>query len=450
MGIPQVTSRRRGFIIILASIMSVVALAAGVWGAYGRYFQKSIRDPAQAAPGIKPLAHNSQSKSERLPNGTPALTYSAHGVIDSSGYWLVGATLPPWEPQASLEQIGETWKHAGQKLLATLPEIVEGARKRGDMSRVGNLLLVKAFSFNYEGEPHRGYEALQEARSVVESDDKAAHELLYTIIYLQGITALRCGETDNCIMCRGESSCILPISPAAVHQKPEGSRLAIRHFTEYLQQFPDDLGVRWLLNLAHMTLGEYPDKVDPRYRLSLDRYQNSEFDIGKFRDIGHLVGVDRFNQAGGAIMEDFDNDGLLDIMVSSFDPTQGMAYFQNKGDGTFADRSKEAGVTSQLGGMVCYQTDYDNDGRMDVYIVRGAWLTHPVRPTLLRNEVPVFFPTSPGRRGSWTPSIPTARPGPTMTTTASSTSSLAVSGSPTACFTIGAMAHSKRLPPKPA
>ncbi len=45
-------------------------------------------------------------------------------------------------------------------------------------------------------------------------------ENLYTIIYFQGITALRRGETENCVMCRGESSCILPISAAAVHTDP--------------------------------------------------------------------------------------------------------------------------------------------------------------------------------------------------------------------------------------
>ena len=134
-----------------------------------------------------------------------------------------------------------------------------------------------------------------------------------------------------------------------------------------------------------------PNKVDPRFLVSLERFRNSEFDIGKFRDVGHQVGVDRFNQAGGAIMEDFDNDGLLDIVVSSFDATQSMAYFRNKGDGTFADRSQEAGVTGELGGMVCYQTDYDNDGLMDIYIPRGAWLMHPVRPTLLRNQGGAVF-----------------------------------------------------------
>jgi hypothetical protein len=126
--------------------------------------------------------------------------------------------------------------------------------------------------------------------------------------------------------------------------------------------------------------------VDPKFLISLDRYTQSEFDIGKFRDVGHLLGVNHFNQAGGSIMEDFDNDGLLDIAVTSFDPTQSMAYFRNNGDGTFEDRSKEAGVTEQLGGLVCYQTDYNNDGRMDVFIPRGAWLHLGIRPSLLRNE----------------------------------------------------------------
>ena len=197
---------------------------------------------------------------------------------------------------------------------------------------------------------------------------------------------MRRGENENCLDCRGESSCILPIAPAAVHTIPAGSRLAIRHFSEYLEAFPDDLEVRWLLNLAHMTLGEHPDKVDPRFLITLDRWRQSEFDIGKFRDIGHLVGVNRLNQAGGAIMEDFDNDGLLDLAASSMDPTEHLALYRNRGDGTFEDRSAAAGVTGQLGGLYCVQTDYNNDGYMDVYIPRAAWIPYAIRPSLLRND----------------------------------------------------------------
>jgi hypothetical protein len=171
-----------------------------------------------------------------------------------------------------------------------------------------------------------------------------------------------------------------------VHTNPEGSRLAIGHFTEYLDQFPDDLGVKWLLNLAHMTLGEHPHGVDPRYLIRLDRFIKSEFDIGKFRDIGNVVGVNRLNQGGGAIMEDFDNDGLLDIAATTVDATAPMAFYRNNGKGAFEDRTEAAGLSDQLGGLYCVQTDYNNDSCMDIFIVRGAWIPYPVRFTLLRNN----------------------------------------------------------------
>ena len=123
--------------------------------------------------------------------------------------------------------------------------------------------------------------------------------------------------------------------------------------------------------------------MDPRYLLDLDGFFHSGVDIGKFRDVGHLLGINRFNQAGGGIMDDFDGDGLLDIVVTTMDPAGSMAIYHNKGDGTFEDRSEAAGVTDQLGGLVCYQTDYNNDGRLDVFIPRGAWLPHAGTPIAL-------------------------------------------------------------------
>jgi hypothetical protein len=178
------------------------------------------------------------------------------------------------------------------------------------------------------------------------------------------------------------------LSPTAVHRNPTGSRRAVEHFRAYLQQFPDDLGVKYLLNLAHMTLGEYPAGVDPRHLLRLDAFCRSEYDVGAFRDVSHRVGLYRLNQSGGAIMDDFDNDGLLDLVVTSWAPDEPMAFYRNKGDGTFEDRTKAAGLEGQMGGLYCVQTDYNNDGRLDVFIPRGNWLpAHlPQRPSLLRNN----------------------------------------------------------------
>ncbi len=47
-------------------------------------------------------------------------------------------------------------------------------------------------------------------------------------------------------------------SARGLPRQPAGSREAIQQFTAYLEHEPGDLRVRWLLNLAYMTLGEYP------------------------------------------------------------------------------------------------------------------------------------------------------------------------------------------------
>ena len=85
-------------------------------------------------------------------------------------------------------------------------------------------------------------------------------------------------------------------------------------------------------------------------------------------------------------MDDFDGDGRLDLAVTCNDITQSMSYYHNAGDGRFEDRSESAGVANQLGGLVCYQADYNNDGHLDIFIPRGAWVPHAVRPTLLAEQ----------------------------------------------------------------
>jgi hypothetical protein len=205
------------------------------------------------------------------------------------------------------------------------------------------------------------------------------------LAFLQGITALRRGETENCVECQCASSCIVPLGPEAFHRKREGSLDAVRFFTEYLQFRPDDLGARWLLNLACMTLGDYPDRVPSHYLIPPEALQSKET-IGRFRNVAPALGLDRLEQAGGIIMDDFDNDGLLDIIDTSWDPGVAMAFFKNKGDGTFEERGRAAGLAGQFGGLHCAQTDYNNDGWLDIYVCRGAWWGTPMRQSLLRNN----------------------------------------------------------------
>ncbi|MBI3862803.1 MAG: CRTAC1 family protein [Planctomycetia bacterium] len=356
------TAPRNRMLILAGVTAAVVVIAAGYW--------KSAASSARARRSAA-LASRQIAFEPRRP-------------LDTSGLKDIVQSLEPWPPNPSLEEIAAAWNRIGYRNVEAIDRrLAEGT---GDIRALLPALFRKATFLNYEGAPAQAYDVLAELRSKIESHEDMSRDWLYTVVFMQGVTALRRGENENCIHCRGESSCILPIAPAAVHINPAGSRLAIRHFTEYLEQFPDDLEVRWLLNLAYMTLGEHPDQVDPRFVLTLDHFRKSEFDIGRFRDVGHLVGVNRLNLSGGAIMDDFDNDGLLDIVITSIDPNMSMAVYRNSGDGRFDDATQAAGVAGQLGGLYCVQADYNNDGFLDVYIPRGAWLDLPMRPSLLENN----------------------------------------------------------------
>ncbi|MDB5386006.1 MAG: repeat protein [Planctomycetaceae bacterium] len=317
-----------------------------------------------------------------VPRGS--LVFEPRLNVDDSGYATVNPYIVPWERNATSEQIRDRFEDLGFRAVEQIDRHLNDDAT-STKQRIA-LLSSKAALLNSEGEAKSAYQVLEQVRNELATEADLARRGLYTIIFLQGVTALRRGENENCILCRGESSCILPITSAAVHLHPEGSRLAIHHFTEYLEQFPDDLEARWLLNLAHMTLGEHPAKVDPKYLVSLEHWKQNEFDIGKFRDIGHLVGVNSFNQAGGAIMDDMNNDGLLDVVTTTLDPTGSMNFYQNNGQGGFENRTQAAGISKQFGGLNCVQTDYNNDGYLDIFIIRGAWLTIPMRPSLLRNN----------------------------------------------------------------
>jgi hypothetical protein len=372
----RVAATRVALLSLLLTFVAAALLVVGLTGQGGTW-PGSTRGRTAAAPGAAGSGAGASGRAGDL---------KRRMILDVSGFSAILANPPAWKPEDSLQEIARAWDQPGMRLVPPFERELVSYRRAGDVSASVAILIVKATLWNAEGRPDRAYQELEAARAIAESDAAARSQWLNTIVYAQGVTSLRRGENDNCIDCRGEGSCILPIGPAAVHTRPAGSRLAIRHFTELLEAFPDDLEARWLLNLAHMTLGEHPAQVDPRYRIELDRFRDSEVDIGRFRDVGHLVGVNRFNQAGSGILEDFDGDGRLDLVVSSFDPTEPMAIYRNTGAGTFEERGAAAGVADQLGGMFCVQADYNNDGRMDIYVARGAWLPVAMRPSLLRNE----------------------------------------------------------------
>ncbi|AYB34731.1 CRTAC1 family protein [Chryseolinea soli] len=183
---------------------------------------------------------------------------------------------------------------------------------------------------------------------------------------------LRQGERSNCISNHAAESCILPVKDMGVHSDPEGSRKAIDIFTKLIALNPGDLESGWLLNLAYMTLGEYPQGVPPQYLIP-NLQGDTTVKVKPFQDIAGELKLDVKNMAGGSIVEDFDNDGYLDIMSSGWGTTEGMHYFKNNGNGSFTDRSDKIGLEGITGGLNIVQADYNNDGFKDVLVLRGAW-----------------------------------------------------------------------------
>jgi len=201
----------------------------------------------------------------------------------------------------------------------------------------------------------------------------------------------RMGETQNCTWNHNSDSCLFPIQGEGIHKQQLGATEAARLYTELLADphtNPDNVLVyRWLLNIAYMTLGQYPDRVPKAWLIPPSTFK-SDYDIGQFRDVAVTRGINEFGAAGGVILEDFDNDGHLDLMISHMGIGDQLEYFHNNGDGTFTRMTEQAGLKGVVGGLNIIQADYNNDGCIDVLVLRGAWLHDKGKwpPSLLRNN----------------------------------------------------------------
>ncbi len=208
------------------------------------------------------------------------------------------------------------------------------------------------------------------------------------VAFQLAVAHLRLGEAENCLAHRDPRSCILPIQGGGVHLDTASARLAIGYLTEVLGKRPDHLAARWLLNLAAMALGEYPAAVSGHWRIPPERFE-SEAEFPRFREVAGGRGLATVSLSGGVAADDFDNDGWLDIVVSDWSPNGQLRYFRNAGDGTFAERTRQAGLTGLLGGLNLLHADFDNDGDADLLVLRGAWLEGAGRAypnSLLRND----------------------------------------------------------------
>lgn len=221
--------------------------------------------------------------------------------------------------------------------------------------------------------------------------------------YTKGLVYLRYGEVENCIGMHNEESCIWPLSKAAQSVKQDGPKLAVEAYLACLKMEPENLSAMWLLNIAYMQLGAYPEGVPAEYLIPPSALK-SEYEVPRFKNVAIDLGVDNPNMCGGVILEDFNNDDLIDIFTCGWGLNERSFLLLNKGDGTYDDISKKAGIDKYPGGLMIQQTDYNNDGFLDVWISRGAWYSSfGILPSsLLRNNGDSTFTDVTREVGIWT------------------------------------------------
>jgi hypothetical protein len=379
----------------------------GIWASSPSELRAELRDALQGVETgqftqpvhipsgyaiLKIVIVPSSSKSN---NSDPARSFdlAASGTIRSapeiSGISEAEATILDYPKAASWSADPHTVCEIRNESLKSMVELASGALSPGHSEALKGNSPIDVMQAHYGLGEIYAYQgdmdaALQEFNT---SYDLAVSTVPSAVLQMEenlGVAYLHKSEMENDAFRAPGERCLLPLTQAASYRITKDSQKAIEYFEKYLEQKPNDLEVQWLLNLAYMTLGKYPAGVPQRFLIPPSAFESKE-NVGRFVDVANETGLKSFSTAGGVIVDDFENNGLLDVVTSGFASCGAMHYFHNNGDGTFTDQTAKSGLGDQVGGLNILQTDYNNDGCIDILVLRGGW-EWPQRKSLLRNN----------------------------------------------------------------
>jgi enediyne biosynthesis protein E4 len=123
-----------------------------------------------------------------------------------------------------------------------------------------------------------------------------------------------------------------------------------------------------------MPAGAEADKSEPRFANRLFRNKGD----GTFADVTEQAGLaNARGYAMGVAVGDYDNDGFADLYVTNYGAN---VLYHNRGDGTFEDVTSRAGLAAGGWSTSAGFFDYDGDGRLDLFVGRYVDFTYANNP----------------------------------------------------------------------
>jgi tetratricopeptide (TPR) repeat protein len=187
-----------------------------------------------------------------------------------------------------------------------------------------------------------------------------------------GRTLLKCGLYDEAARHLLQASSNPSVRALALHEAAvalsRAGKLesAARTGSDAMAADPGNERARSWLWLTAQKMGGYPAFVPAAHRMQM-RVGYDKPTV-QFEDIAAKIGMDKTSAARGIAVFDYNNDELLDVVITS--THGGCNLYRNNGDGTFTDVSVGSGLDSCLNSFAVIAGDYDNDGYEDLFITR--------------------------------------------------------------------------------
>lgn len=126
-------------------------------------------------------------------------------------------------------------------------------------------------------------------------------------------------------------------------------------------------------NLSHVETADYEGDGDTdiymgRFDPTTSTYKHFLYnnDMGRFTDVSAELGITHSGIEKSAIFIDFDNDGFLDLYIVR---EEGDLLYRNAEKGVFKDITEDAGLGNKTTGNKALFFDFDQDGDLDLFEV---------------------------------------------------------------------------------